>query len=414
MAGYAVIDIETTGLAAEGADRIIEIGIVHVDAAGLAEAEYETLVNPGRDLGPVHIHGIRGADVAEAPGFGQVADRLLDLLADRVLVAHNATFEARFLRAEFARLGVTMPITGADAVCTMRLATRFLPGAGRSLADCCAAFDIELSAAHEAIADARATATLLAAYLGIAPDDQYWCGQQRAGTSRLWPRSGIPSVPWLPRSRSSETGRPATERDFLERATALLPPAVGGAGSLEYLALVDEALADGLLSVDETDGLLAAATRMSIGTAARRSLHAQYFRDLVAAVWADGVLTDAEAERISAVGIMLGIPAAVIADGLVPPAPRPRRRLVPPVVVVPPTGLAPGSLVVLTGQMRHPRSVYEAELVLRGHRVHPAVTRDVDLVVAADVDSLSGKARKARQYGIPIASANWLDALLGI
>ena len=60
--------------------------------------------------------------------------------------------------------------------------------------------------------------------------------------------------------------------------------------------------------------------------------------------------------------------------------------------------LAPGDLVCLTGQMTHPREVIEALLVERGLRVG-GLTQQTRLLVAADPDSLSGKAKKARLQG---------------
>ena len=59
---YAVVDVETTGLRPSWHDRVVEIAIVHVDDAGTIEAEWCTLVNPQRDLGPQHIHGITAAE----------------------------------------------------------------------------------------------------------------------------------------------------------------------------------------------------------------------------------------------------------------------------------------------------------------------------------------------------------------
>lgn len=56
--GYSVIDFETTGLAPEYHHRVIEVAVVHVDPSGAIEGTYETVLNPNRDLGPVHIHGL--------------------------------------------------------------------------------------------------------------------------------------------------------------------------------------------------------------------------------------------------------------------------------------------------------------------------------------------------------------------
>ncbi|MFE2755978.1 exonuclease domain-containing protein [Actinosynnema sp. NPDC059335] len=167
--GYAVVDVETTGFAARGSDRIVEVAVVGLDAAGRVTDEWCTLLNPNRDLGPQHVHRIRAADVWHAPTFARAAGAVAARLAGRVVVAHNLAFDARFLTAEFARAGVDLPITG---LCTMRLADRYLPHrAGRSLRDCCDAAGVVLDSAHSALHDARATAALFAHYLRFGVPD---------------------------------------------------------------------------------------------------------------------------------------------------------------------------------------------------------------------------------------------------
>ena len=97
--GFAVIDFETTGLFPGGHDRVIEVAVVHVSSDGQIEGQWETLINPGRDLGRQDIHRVRAADVMNAPDFAQIAPQLLALLDGRVIVAHNAGFDVRFLLA---------------------------------------------------------------------------------------------------------------------------------------------------------------------------------------------------------------------------------------------------------------------------------------------------------------------------
>ena len=62
MAGYAALDFETTGLFPQKHDRVIEIGMVLLDKHGNVEGEWASLINPERDVGPTHIHGIRARD----------------------------------------------------------------------------------------------------------------------------------------------------------------------------------------------------------------------------------------------------------------------------------------------------------------------------------------------------------------
>lgn len=100
-------------------------------------------MNPERDLGKQSIHHIEARDVLDAPTFAEVAPQLVDLLPERVIVAHNASFDSRFLDNEFERIGYG-PGFPVAVLCTMRLAADIIPGAGRSLVDCCAHFDIDI------------------------------------------------------------------------------------------------------------------------------------------------------------------------------------------------------------------------------------------------------------------------------
>ena len=61
--------------------------------------------------------------------------------------------------------------------------------------------------------------------------------------------------------------------------------------------------------------------------------------------------------------------------------------------------------------MRRPRSEWEAELAQRGF-VIGSLTRRARLLIAADPDSASGKAKKAREYGVPIINEEALTGLL--
>lgn len=415
--GYAVIDFETTGFSPAHGHRIIEIGLVHVSPTGAIERTFETLLHPNRDLGPVHVHQIRGRDVENAPTFADIAGMLVDLLRGRVLVAHNARFETAFLAAELARLGLVSPIGPEEALCTMRLAATFLPGSGRKLADCCSAYDIELVNAHEALADAHATALLLGAYLDSSPSNTgFWRGWGAASSALVWPDTTEASstAAWRARQRSAEPQVPTV----LDRATDRLAQQDDDVAVQQYLGMLDEALADGLLSVHETDDLASLARALDLDEQRRGMLHAQYFGDLVSAAWADAVLTPDEQREIVTVATLLDIEQAVVETALASPQPFVTNKTVDG----PAAGqdddatsdihLDASSLVVLTGEMRRPRDAIEADLAALGIATARAVTKKTTLVIAADVSSLSGKAKKAKQYGIPIASEDDLEAAL--
>ncbi|MDY6062476.1 MAG: PolC-type DNA polymerase III [Erysipelotrichaceae bacterium] len=102
---YVVFDLETTGLSAHY-DHIIEFGAV-VFKNGLVLERHDFFVKPPVDI-PSFIQSkthITNSDVADALTFKQCADRLLAIFKDRVLVAHNASFDYGFLNDEFMRIG---------------------------------------------------------------------------------------------------------------------------------------------------------------------------------------------------------------------------------------------------------------------------------------------------------------------
>ncbi|MFE6762871.1 DEDDh family exonuclease [Streptomyces sp. NPDC057689] len=153
--GYAVVDVETTGLARD--DRIVSAAVYRLDARGNVEDHWYTLVNPERDPGPVWIHGLTSDVLEGAPLFPEVAAELSERLADRVLVAHNAAFDWSMLAREYARASVTAPVR--QRLCTIALAKELrLPLANHKLASLAEHFGVVQQRAHHALDDARVLA----------------------------------------------------------------------------------------------------------------------------------------------------------------------------------------------------------------------------------------------------------------
>ena len=122
--GYAVFDIETTGLNPNFNHRIVEIGIVRLDEDLNVIEKWETLINPGRDLGATHIHGIEASDLSDAPRFSDIAVDIWHRFEGAIPVSHNLDFDKRFLLAEYSRFGVE--ISHFDGLCTLRQARKIL------------------------------------------------------------------------------------------------------------------------------------------------------------------------------------------------------------------------------------------------------------------------------------------------
>jgi len=165
---FAVIDVETTGGSAAGSDRIIEVAVVLVQGER-RQLVFESLVNPGRPIPGVvtAITGITNDMVRSAPAFEDIAEQLLDALAGRVFVAHNARFDWRFVEAELKRARA-LRLEGAR-LCTVRLARRLVDAVESCNLDALThRFDLSNPARHRATGDALATAELLHRLLRLA------------------------------------------------------------------------------------------------------------------------------------------------------------------------------------------------------------------------------------------------------
>lgn len=160
---YAVVDIETTGGNA-GGSRITEIAIIIHDGLNVIE-RFEMLVNPQKEI-PVPIFALTGIDnemVSNAPVFDDIAEKVYELLNDRIFVAHNVNFDYSFVKHQLEEAGYKWT---ARKLCTVRAARKIKPGLySYSLGNLCHSLDIPLVNRHRAGGDADATALLLSRLL---------------------------------------------------------------------------------------------------------------------------------------------------------------------------------------------------------------------------------------------------------
>lgn len=158
---FAVVDLETTGHSPEKGDRIIQIAIMFIEN-GVLTNEYVRFVNPGQEI-PVFIQeltDITKADVKDAPLFEEIAHEVRDLLEGWMFAAHNTNFDLTFLQKEFQRCGI--PSWQGKQIDTVEFSKIMFPSAvSYRLKELTEELGIELSAAHRADDDARATANLL-------------------------------------------------------------------------------------------------------------------------------------------------------------------------------------------------------------------------------------------------------------
>jgi DNA polymerase-3 subunit epsilon len=394
--------LETTGLFPQKHDRILEIGIVSVSEDGDVLDEWSTLINPGRDVGPTNVHGITARDVLEAPTFREVAGHVIGSLNGRTLVAHNARFDTHFLDYEFERagLGTRAP---TPSLCTMELSSSYLRGTSRKLKDCCTAASVLHVDEHTAIGDARAVAGLLRFYLSQSGRPVPWGHTNRLTRRHWWPAFDTSTDQVPARTRVGAARRPD---EWLERISSQLPrnpePRVEA-----YLDVLETAMLDGYLSLHEEEALIQVAVDLGLHRDQIAAVHATFLDAMAIAAWEDGVVTDAELTDLNNVARMLGLP-----QGLVRIALDRAEKFAGRSAGGGGFRLQLGDQVVFTGELSVPRSQLE-DLVQQAGLKCGGITKKTKVVVAADPDSQSGKAAKARSYGVPVITEAAFARLLG-
>ncbi len=155
-----VLDTETTGLSAEGGDRIIELGCVELYARKLTGNNLHFYFNPERDSheDALKVHGISNEFLRDKPKFAQLADDILEYLADAELIIHNAAFDIGFLNKELERVG-KKPLKAyvSGVIDTLAMAKEMFPGKRNSLDALCDRLEVDNSGRtlHGALLDAE-------------------------------------------------------------------------------------------------------------------------------------------------------------------------------------------------------------------------------------------------------------------
>jgi DNA polymerase-3 subunit epsilon len=416
MTYIAVVDVETTGINPYRHNRIVELAVVVMKPDGTVVREFVTLVNPDRDMGPTRIHGLTSTDVIAAPRFSDIIGQLIQILGDCVVIAgHNVRFDHSFMSVEFERAGYTFP--DAPTLCTMQLA------GGGSLGSVCSDYGIEFDGdAHSAQHDARATAGLLATLLADAP---HLTSEISCLSPIPWPKAPPTSSQTLTRTESRKRAQdpPTYIQALLTRVQPALPNDDAPSNILAYTALLTHVLED--RHVDEHEGmaLIDLAIRWSITPEQIEKAHWDYLFGLAAAALADNVVTSAERRDLTKVATLLGLRVENL-DLVLDEA---RLKLVEcePRHAKAGTGITNGDLigrcVCFTGECQCrlkgapiTRDVASQLATECGLLVTESVTKKLDVLVVADPLSQSGKAKKARRYGIRVLHEPVFWSCLGV
>jgi DNA polymerase III subunit epsilon len=165
-ASFAALDFELTGLDA-ARDDIVSFGVVPIERgrASIGTAAYrEVRARVPSSVAAVKVHGLRSADLLEAPPIEDVSDELSAALAGRFVLAWVADVEIAFLRVVFGGSARWWRRRTIDVFELARAHERAAGGDGAprplDLTATADRFGVPLEDAHHAFGDALMTAEL--------------------------------------------------------------------------------------------------------------------------------------------------------------------------------------------------------------------------------------------------------------
>jgi DNA polymerase III subunit epsilon len=186
--GWAVIDVETSGFR-PGQARIISVAALGLDADGRVEQSVVSLLNPGVDPGPTHVHGLTAAMLEDQPQFADIVGDLVEVLRGRTLVAHNVAFDYAFLAAEAELAEAELPVD--TVMCTVELARRLDLGVDNLRLETLAAhWGVIQERPHDAFDDALVLTGVLESALERAREHDIWLPVHPV-TRRRWPNGRV-------------------------------------------------------------------------------------------------------------------------------------------------------------------------------------------------------------------------------
>ena len=382
-----VVDTETTGVYTS--DRVIEVAVVTLDLTGSVVDEWDSLIDPGRDVGPTWLHGITASMLSTAPRFDDVSGALAMRLHGAAIAGHNVPFDTRMLSAEYERINVDVEFEpGLDTLSLTRC----------KLGVACTQHGVSLDNGHRALDDARATAALLKCLAaGFAPPARPSMIAAPAGSQD----ARCPRIP----GAFEVQGAPS----WLAGLAATLEHSGADEDLIHYIELLDVAMADLHLDEDERAALAQLATDLRLDERQVARAHRRWVDDLLRAACADGVVNADEYDALCRAATVLNMEPSYI-DGRTSAF----RTAATTVSLTAGRVCFTGAPVDADG-FPIVRGRLEAHARRIGMEPVDNVTqRRCDLLVAADPSSQSGKAKKARQFGIPIIGAlEFLDSSAG-
>jgi len=324
--------------------------------------------------------------VSTAPLFEEVLNDIFRMIDGRVLIAHQFSFDARMLIQELNRAKTQGDL--GKGFCTMIASRRLLPGTGDSLAATCAELEVATINAHNALGDARMTMQI---FQHLNEDEQ-----EVSPASVEYQKDMNPSRVL---TREAFSPEPDDAIDRIKAFTEKVPFPTSDEKFVAYLLLLNMAMQDLVISKNEQAELDHWANDLGVSRGEVEMLHRGYLESFIQAALRDGVITIREREMIELVGQALKLPV------IIPEAPQP--------IQANGENLSVGKRVCFTGEAsgfsgstisREDLESLSAKVGL--HPVRDVTKKGCDILVAADTSTMSGKAKKAKEWGIPVISVD--------
>lgn len=191
-----ILDTETTGLAWEKGNRLVEIGCIELLNRRPTGRTYQCYLNPERDMEPgaMEVTGLTRDFLSDKPLFSEVVDEFLAFIQDAELVIHNAEFDVGFINYELSLLGPAYAPVGqyAQVLDTLKMARELYPGQRNSLDALCKRLGVDNR--HRQLHGALLDAELLTDVYLMMTSGQTGFGFEQAETKN----PGDESVPDMP------------------------------------------------------------------------------------------------------------------------------------------------------------------------------------------------------------------------
>lgn len=174
---YIILDLETTGLS-KYSSNITEIAAIKVEDGEIKDV-FQTLVNPEMHIPSniTRLTGITDSMVSESPTIKEALPDFINFMEDKIMVAHNATFDHGFIEYHAAK-HLNHQVTN-QKLCTKKLANRLVPQLpSKKLSSLCSHFEVTNEQAHRAMADVKATYQVFQKFLDMM-EEKGFVGQDK-------------------------------------------------------------------------------------------------------------------------------------------------------------------------------------------------------------------------------------------